>query len=176
MFRNIVAIVLLTSAAALPVQATQVNYEYAHVVAAKPLYETVRRTEPEQRCWEERVVYQVPLRSRNNSATGTIVGGLIGAAIGNAVGHRKSNQRIGVVAGGLLGASIGHDVSRRSQSSVPRRVGTEQRCELVERSYEEQELVGYQVKYRYHGKIYSTRMDRDPGERVKLRVQVSPVY
>lgn len=176
MFRNILAIVTLTSAIALPVQAAQVNYEYARVVAAKPLYETVRRTEPEQRCREERVVYQEPLRSRSNNATGTIVGGLIGAAIGNAVGHRKSNQRVGAVAGGLLGASIGHDVSRRSHGGVQQRVGTEQRCEVVERSYEEQELVGYQVKYRYHGKTYSTRMDRDPGERVKLRVQVSPVY
>ncbi|MGI9293589.1 MAG: glycine zipper 2TM domain-containing protein [Pseudomonadales bacterium] len=176
MYRSIIAIVILTGAVALPVRAAQVNYEYAPVVAAKPLYETVRRTEPEQRCWEERVVYQEPRRSHYNGATGTIVGGLIGAAIGNAVGHRKSNQRVGAVAGGLLGASIGHDVSRRSHGAVKQRVGTEQRCEVVERSYEEQQLVGYQVKYRYHGKTYSTRMDRDPGERVKLRVQVSPVY
>lgn len=175
MFRSTVAIVILTGAAALPAQAAQINYEYARVLAAKPLYETVHRSEPEQRCWEERVVYQEP-RYRNNGATGTIVGGLIGAAIGNAVGHRKSNQRVGAVAGGLLGASIGHDVSRRSHGSVVQRVGTEQRCEVVKRSYEEQQLVGYQVKYRYHGKTYSTRMDRDPGERVKLRVQVSPVY
>ncbi len=176
MFRSIVAIVVAVSAVALPVRAAHVDYEYARVVAAQPLYETVRRSEPEHRCWEERVVYQEPQRYRNNSATGTIVGGLIGAAIGNAVGHHKSNQRVGAVAGGLLGASIGHDVSRRSHGAVQQRVGTEQRCEVVDRSYEERQLVGYQVKYRYHGKTYSTRMDRDPGQRVRLRVQVSPVY
>lgn len=35
-------------------------------------------------------------------------------------------------------------------------------------------LVGYQVAYRYQGQVYVTRMDYDPGERLRVRVTVRP--
>ena len=36
------------------------------------------------------------------------------------------------------------------------------------------EIVGYDVRYRYANEVYVRRMDRDPGEQVRVRVQLSP--
>lgn len=145
-----------------------VDYVYANVVDAEPLYETRYIEEPAQNCWyEERPVRQP------QSHTGTILGGIVGAAIGNELGHSQTNKRVGAVAGAVLGSSIGHDVSNRNQGYAYRQ---EQRCEQVSRSRESSYISGYRVTYRYQGELFTTEMPQDPGRRIKLRVAVSPVY
>ncbi len=147
-----------------------VSYDYAKVIKAEPIYETVSRTIPHQQCWHETVRYQ---EGHSNSPTGAILGGLIGAAIGNEVGHRKRNKQVGAVAGALLGASVGHDLGRREGHS---RYGTEQRCETIHDTVYEQQLTGYQVTYKYKGKRYSLWTDRHPGDRIKVETTVRPIF
>jgi uncharacterized protein YcfJ len=39
----------------------------------------------------------------------------------------------------------------------------------------EQVVDGYDVTYRYRGKQYHLEMPYDPGERIKMRIQFTPV-
>ena len=49
-----------------------------------------------------------------------------------------------------------------------------ERCR-TETSYRDSDRVlGYEVTYRYGGREYTTRMDHDPGDRMRVRVDVRP--
>jgi uncharacterized protein YcfJ len=143
----------------------------AKVVSVKPLYETVQISQPEERCWDERVHHRG--RSGKRSLTPTIAGAVIGGVIGNNVGKRGA-QTPAAVAGALLGGAIGHDLSRKERS--PGYVTTERRCEMVDHFEEQEELVGYRVKYRYKGNIFWTRTSEHPGKRIPVRVSVRPTH
>ncbi len=146
-------------------------HDYADVLRVKPLTEIVRVDNPRRECWTEQVTYSKPHR---NSVTPEIVGGILGAAVGNQFGS-GSGRKVGAVAGALLGGSIAHDIKRkhRHYHTYTRPV---ERCEVRHEYHEEERIVGYRVKYRYNGRIYRTRTDHHPGERIKVRVAVTPIY
>lgn len=149
------------------------HYDYAQVTRAVPIYEQVAHSRPQQQCWTEPVAYEAPPQHR--SATGTIVGTLVGAAIGHQVGRDKDGKKIGRIAGAVLGGSIGRDASAaRNGGRVVYR--DEQRCETTYSTYYEQELVGYDVSYRYQGRTYHARTDRDPGPQIQVAVAVTPMF
>jgi uncharacterized protein YcfJ len=138
------------------------GYQYARVLSSDPVYETVTYSEPVEQCREETVAYH---DDRSYSATPTIVGAIIGGALGNAVGHHKHNKQMGTVVGAVLGGSIGDDV----------RYATRQVCTVVNQEHQEDRLVGYRVTYHYGGETYTTRLDHDPGDTLRVRVHVTPV-
>jgi len=39
---------------------------------------------------------------------------------------------------------------------------------------EQRRIMGYDVEYRYRGEVYLSRLNYDPGERLRVRVSVSP--
>ena len=168
---KIAAVVL---AAALPGWASAGHiYDRADVVSVEPLYETVRYQVPTEQCRLERV----PVRHHvsHRSATAPIVGAIIGGAIGNAVGHKKRNKQVGTVVGAVLGGSIGADVARRNRHRYDDLAYTNQEvCRTVSEYREENRISGYHVTYRYAGELHSTRMSRDPGATLPVRVQVTP--
>ncbi len=147
------------------------SYDYAKVVGVEPIYETVSYAIPREQCFDERVVHG----GGHRSATAPIFGALIGGAIGNAVGHNKRNKQVGTVIGALLGGSIGADIARENRyRHGPVSYHTEQVCTVVNEYAEEERLAGYRVRYRYAGETYTTRMNRDPGDRLRVRVRVTP--
>jgi len=148
----------------------QKHTDYAKVTDVDPIYKTVSHRVPERSCWTETVYEPV---SSSSSYTPTILGTLIGGAIGNEVGHSNKNKKVGAVAGALLGASIAGNYSNSSNKSVARDTEV---CETQHRTEYEERLVGYNVQYRYQGRTYHSRMDRRPGSRIKVAVQVKPVY
>lgn len=149
------------------------RYEYADVIQSEPIYQTVEISEPHQECWNE----DVQRRHRNSqSRTPALLGTIIGGAIGNSVGHGKSNRRIGTVVGAVLGHSIGRDIVAANSREDGVHYETVKHCETVFEYREEQRLVGYDVRYLYNNEEYSTRMDTDPGEQLRVRVKVQPVY
>ncbi|MBB3168664.1 glycine zipper 2TM domain-containing protein [Simiduia aestuariiviva] len=147
--------------------------DYAKVVSATPIYEQVSYTRPQRECWTETVAYEREHRASSKSATPMLLGAVIGGAIGHAVG--KNDRRSGTAIGAVLGGSIGNDIGKsRSHTTVDYR--DEERCETRQvREYEDR-LTGYDVTYRYHGETYRTRMDRDPGKRLRVAVSVKPIY
>lgn len=150
--------------------------DYARVVSAEPVYETYERRVPREHCWVETVreEYTEPSHS---SATPTLVGGIVGGAIGNAVGRGGDNKKIGAVVGSLLGMSVGHDIGKKRRSANRTEVSYRdvERCETRYRTHTEQELVGYDVVYKYRGNTYTTFTDRAPGDRIRVAVEVTPV-
>jgi uncharacterized protein YcfJ len=149
------------------------SYDRAEVVAVEPLYETVTYEIPREQCHIQRVAHRH--KDRRASATGPIVGAIIGGALGNAVGHHKHNKQVGVVVGAILGASVGADISRRNRGDSGRvSYSDEEVCELVKEIHAEERLLGYRVTYQYAGETYITRMDRDPGPSLRVRVRVTP--
>lgn len=145
----------------------------AAVVDVEPLYETVSYQVPREQCHMERV----PVRhhSARRSATAPIVGAILGGALGNAVGHSKHNKQVGTVVGAILGGSIGADVARRNHRSHNAYAYTNQEvCRTVSEYREEQRVSAYRVTYRYAGELYTTRMNRDPGPTLPVRVHVHP--
>lgn len=145
--------------------------DYARVVDARPIYQRVAIEVPQESCSYETVSYREP--GRSDSYTGTIVGGLIGAAVGHELGHSRRNKDVGAVAGGLLGASIGRDVSRNRSGTT--RYREEQVCHTSYRKEYTEQLLGYDVTYKYHGQLYQTRTDSHPGRQIPVNVQVRPM-
>ncbi len=143
----------------------------ARVVSAEPVTREYRVNTPRTRCWDETVTrYEQPT---SRSYTPEIVGALLGAAVGHQFGSGRG-QDAATVAGAVLGGSVGRDFNRRRDTGRAYQ-GTEERCETYQETTIEQEVVGYDVTYRYHGKLFTARTDEHPGDTIRVRVGVSPV-
>lgn len=159
------------------------DYEYARVVDVEPLRRRVRVSEPVRECWEERGYRSDGYRSNegpfsSNHVGGTLLGGLIGGALGNQVGHGDGRQ-VAKAAGAIIGGAVGYNASRDRERQ---RYGDDryrddryyQRCETRYRDSYEERVDGYEVTYEYAGRHYVTQMPYDPGERIRIRVDVTP--
>lgn len=116
----------------------------------------------------------------------TIVGGVVGAVIGSRVGGgsaRYATSAIGSMVGGLAGRQV-YDSSHR-----PTRVASVQVCDPVQagqagyygtnagyggNGYDASDVDGYDVTYEYAGRTYTTRTRYNPGDRIRVRVDVHP--
>lgn len=155
--------------------ASSPNYtEQARVTRVKPIVKTYENRTPREQCHYEKVAYQEPVHRGSSSATSTILGAVIGGALGNELGHRKHNKRNGAAIGAILGGSIGRDIGRGKTQYVTK-YRDERVCNTTtEVSYDER-VIGYDVTYRYNGQPYTTRMNYDPGDSIRVRVAVTPV-
>ncbi len=150
-----------------------VTMAYADVLRVDPIYETFYVREPREECREVPTRYTE--RRGGDPTGGTILGALIGGAIGNQVG-KGDGRRAATVAGAVIGGAIGHDVDKNNGSQGGRIVeGTSQDCRVVEVEREDRRVAGYDVEYRYRGEVYLSRLDYDPGERLRVRVSVEPI-
>lgn len=147
---------------------------WADVIESRPVYENVETLVPERLCRIEQVREETVTPGRN-SAGGTLVGGVVGGALGHSVGHGDSNQKIGTAVGALLGAAVGNRIAGQTPDRTHVTYRDVERCEFRERLEVHEELVGYKVTYRYDGQEFTTRTRSDPGNRIRLAIQVTPV-
>jgi uncharacterized protein YcfJ len=138
--------------------------QYTRVTQVQAVYERVAFNAPVEQCWEENV-------SHHRSRSAPIFGAIIGGALGNEIGRHKSNKRVAAVVGAALGATVAADISRRRGSSHHETV---KRCEIQHHREWRDELVGYDVSYRYQGEIYHTRLPYNPGKEIEIEVKVTP--
>jgi uncharacterized protein YcfJ len=135
----------------------------AKVVASVPVYETLN--EPRKQCWTETSGHETQTWRTAPNPGGAILGAIAGGLIGSTVG--KGN---GKVAAAAVGAATGAVVGDRWNGGVV----TESRPVQVERCSVQdnyrQELVGYDVRYRFNGREFSTRLPYDPGRFLTLNV------
>ena len=132
-----------------------VTYAYAQVLRATPVHGTVRVRVPEQRCE----------RDGGDPTGGTVAGAVIGGALGHQAG-KGDGRKAATVAGAVIGGAIGRRVDRNNGSGT--------RCRTVEVERDERRVIGYDVEYQYKGDTYMSRVDYDPGSRLRIRVSVSP--
>ncbi|MCB1605675.1 MAG: glycine zipper 2TM domain-containing protein [Xanthomonadales bacterium] len=158
----------------------QVEYDFAQVVDAQPIFAEVQVADPERVCWSEPVRYvDRGHRGHQSSGAGTVIGGLIGGAIGNQFGHGRG-RAAATAAGLLIGASIGSEHDRYNDRGYRGRghreyVRHEEVCEYRDQYRTEREVVGYDVTYEYNGRVGHTRTELPPGQEIRVRVSVDPV-
>jgi uncharacterized protein YcfJ len=148
--------------------------DFADVVRVEPIRRQVRVSEPVRECWQEtRQPSEGPFGY--NHVGRTLVGSAIGVAVGNQIG-RGSGKDVARVAGALIGGAIGHNVSVDRQRQLDSDRGrSQERCDVRYHDRFEERIDGYEVTYEYAGREYVTRMPYDPGERILVRVDVTPV-
>ncbi len=175
---------LLTAlgAAALPAANAAQFEEYGRVIRAQPRTEQIRQ--PREECRTEYVQApqqysqqygQQPQRSPGGAIIGAIAGGIIGNQVGGGSG-RAAATAIGAMAGAVTGDRLSNqnrpvDQGQYAQSQYPQEQAVRQ-CRMVD-AYETR-TTGYDVTYDYRGRSYTSFMQRDPGDRVRLRVTVEP--
>lgn len=140
------------------------HYGWADVLRVDPIYGVARTEVPRQECYDQPVVRH----EGGNSTAGTVLGAVIGGVLGSTVG-KGDGRKAATVAGAVAGGAIGNGTSRgRDYES------SETRCREVSSVSEQRRLMGYDVEYRYHGEVYVSRLNYDPGERLRVRVSVAP--
>lgn len=139
-------------------------YDSARVISVMP--QTERVNYPVEECHTE---YVRESYSNSRSPVGAIIGGVAGGLLGSQIG--KGNGR---VAGAAVGAGVGAVVGDRIGNNQYRSYGERpiERCYSVDNW--ETVSRGYLVTYRYNGRTYTTVTDRDPGDRIDVRVSVGP--
>ena len=164
---------LLAAAAACALPAAQAAEfeDFGRVIRVQPRVEQVRQ--PRQECKTEYV--QVPVQQQQQrSAGGSIIGGIAGALLGNQVGHgngRAAATAAGAIAGAVVGDRVQNDDRQVAQPQDVQEQAVRQ-CRTVDAW--ESRTIGYDVTYDYRGHSYTSVMQRDPGERVRLGVSVQP--
>lgn len=139
----------------MPVQGREnVSFAFADVLRATPTYEISRTRVQTEECEEP-----ASLLRRDRSA-------------------ERSTER-----GERLPGSIVPDPPSRRHGSAERNTGegrdtesnTPQRnCIVHESEREERRISGYEVEYTYKGHVYMSRMDYDPGHKLRIRITVAP--
>jgi uncharacterized protein YcfJ len=165
-------------------------YTYADVVEVEPLIARYTVTEPRETCSLAAHPPAEPADGRyrryrpedhdhansHSSGAATLFGGVLGGLLGSQFGG-GSGRKVLAIAGAMVGASIASNASRHRHGSYDSRHSryTPQRCVSVVESREVEEVSGYRVHYLYQGQEFVKRVDTDPGDRVRVQVQVAPV-
>ena len=148
------------------------DYDYARVVNVEPLRRRVRISEPVRECWDE-VAYDSDGPFSSSHVGSTLLGGLIGGVVGNQIGAGRGRDAARI-AGAVIGGAIGNNVSHQRQRDYYRNERQVERCETRYRDSWDERIDGYRVTYEYAGRQYTTRMPYDPGDRMRIRVDVTP--
>jgi uncharacterized protein YcfJ len=154
----------------------------AQVLAVRPI--TERTPVNREECWsEQRRGYEERRVTRQDNGApigpATVLGAIAGGVLGHQVGggHGKDAATAGgAVVGGLIGNQIDRDQGNiappSQQVEIERRPVTREveRCRTV---HEMREVpVGYDVRYRYGNREFTTRLPYDPGRRLRIAVDV----
>ncbi len=157
----------------------------APVISVRAITERVPVNREE--CWnEQHRGYEERTVTRQDNGqplvgAGTVIGAIAGGVIGHQFGSSSGGRDRGTAAGAIIGGLVGNQVDRQNAGPPPETTEVERvpverdvrRCRTVGDVREV--AVGYDVRYRYGGREFMTRMPYDPGRRVRVAVDVRPV-
>ena len=111
----------------------------------------------------------------------TVVGGIAGAVLGSKVGGGTGTYAATAI-GSMVGGMAGRQIYEQTQRNRYVRPGVVTVCDPEPvngngyGSYRASDgrANAYDVTYEYNGRRYTRRMDHHPGDRVRVRVDVSP--
>lgn len=134
---------------------------YATVTNVEPIVK--RWQEPRESCQNVTVTRQKPVKDEHRVA-GSVVGAVIGGVIGHQFGGGSGKDAAtagGAIAGGVAGNQIQKGMQEKNTYTT-----TEQRCNTVMESRSRTE--GYDVTYVFNEAEETIRMDKKPGERLRI--------
>lgn len=139
----------------------------AQVLSSTPIYDTIN--EPRRECWTETSGYETRSYRDGNNTGSTVLGAIAGGLIGSTVG--KGN---GKVAAAAVGAATGAVVGSRWNNGNTRYESSPRQVERCRTNDDYRQVVsGYDVRYRFQGREYNTRLPNDPGKWLTLNVSFS---
>ena len=138
----------------------------ARVISVAPQVEQINQ--PRQECRTEYVTTQRP---QQRGIGGSVVGGVAGGILGNQVGN-GNGRTAATAAGAIVGAIVGDRLENNNSAPAVTEQQPVQRCYMVD-SWQTRNT-GYSVTYEYHGHTYTALMPYDPGQRMRVRVSVTP--
>lgn len=159
------------------------DYDYARVVRVDPIIVNDYPEREQRRCYDRGNSYSYGGRGGDyyrgegyggnpaERGLATVAGGIAGAVLGSRVGGgngRLVGTAVGTMIGGVAGRSI-YDTHNHASNH-----GGETVCESVAYREARERVDGYDVTYEYAGRIYHTRSDYNPGDRIRVRVDVMP--
>ncbi|MET0225780.1 MAG: glycine zipper 2TM domain-containing protein [Dokdonella sp.] len=144
-----------------------VKVAWADVLRVDPIYDRVQTSAPREECDDVPVERHV---DNGNKAAGTVLGAIVGGVLGSTVG-KGDGRKAATVAGAVVGGAVGNNVAQDGSSYYQ---GSERRCRTVRDVAEERRVVAYDVQYRYRGDVYMSRLNYDPGDRLRVRVSIEP--
>ncbi len=150
-------------------------YDYARVISSQPVVRYVTVKTPVEECWEDVEYYTVNERPPGEGVR-TLAGAVLGGVIGHQFGSGSGNDAA-TVAGTIIGAAVGNRSAYRNAAGsygVKEYSRPVTRCETRYRNRQEKRIDGYDVVYRYKGQKYATRMPHDPGQQLRVRVDIRP--
>lgn len=146
-----------------PSPPANVHYGWAEVLRVDPVYGAVAPP-PQQQCYPQTVTHQ-----DDDHTGGTVLGAIVGGVLGSTLGHGRGRVAT-TVAGAVAGGAVGNQVSAANDQPT-----TSQQTVCQPITYApQQQIVGYDVEYRYRGDVYMSRVPYDPGERLRVRIAVAP--
>ncbi len=148
--------------------------DWATVTSVEPVERSYTIRRPVEKCWTETVRVTQPGSSDGNY-TNELVGGLLGGVLGNQFGRGRGKDAM-TIAGAALGASIANDAERQRAAGQQEggRYEEVERCETIYQAEEKSEFSHYRVSYDYNGHQFTANMKRDPGETIRIKIQVAP--
>lgn len=138
---------VLLSAAALPaaaqtvVQVENVRTEYARVLRAEPVYQTLRATTMVEDCGDGKAD----------------------------AGEAEPRHGLARVVGAVKDALTPNSDRRKDEAEAA------EGCRMVPSDREFRRPIAYDVDYVHHGVKYRSRLPYDPGERLRVRVSITPI-
>jgi len=148
--------------------AESIHYGWADVLRVDPVYdEQSQPTAAHEECYDE----QVPVQAKDSHAGAAVVGAIVGGVLGHQVGN-GSGRTAATAAGAVGGAVVGNNLAAQSDRNG---YTTERHCRTVGGDAKvERRIAAYEVEYRYRGELYTARMSYDPGDRIRVRITVTP--
>ena len=148
-------------------------YDNARVSNVEPRYESVRV--PRQECTNQWV--NEPRETRRVGGReygGAVIGGVAGAVLGHQIGGGHGRDAATAI-GAVLGAFTGDRLANRDRWDQPEQPAAREvtTCRAVDDV--QTRITGYQVTYEYRGQQFTTLLNENPGQFLKVRVSVEAV-
>ena len=186
MNRNTLLLAAATACAIAAPAFAQSFSDRARVTGVQPVHERIPVSREE--CWNDRVrTYEDRKVTRTDTGApigpGTVLGAIVGGVAGHQVGSGRGND-VATAAGAVIGGLVGNQVDRSNGAVRPggdtvtqvERVPVDrnvERCRVVQETRDA--VVGYEVRYQYAGREFTTRMPQDPGRFVHVNVDIRPM-
>jgi uncharacterized protein YcfJ len=178
------ALAVIGGMAAVPAVHAESFGDQARVVSSRAVVEQIPVAR--EQCWNERQSGYVDQRvTRSDTGAtigaGTVLGAVVGGVIGHQFGSSSGGRDRGTAAGAIVGGLVGNQIDRDNAgppgtSTEIERVPVERdvkRCRTVNEVREA--TVGYDVRYEYRGRQFTTRMPYPPGRTIPVSVDIQPV-
>jgi len=154
---------------------------FARVTHVEPIVRYIEVNRPYEECWEEgyeddHYDYESQREHKGRRSP------LLQKSQNSGIAPQTKVTQPQKEKGNIISSTIGQKISQRQtkeqrhsqNQSHSRGHGGRQECRVVHRSHREKRIDGYLVHYRYKGENFETRLPYDPGDRMEVRVSVTP--